>query len=191
MKFFNKWLTAAEEEALKSPSRRVFCIGALSTLCLAAAPDGFHKVGNLFVPDETIWTPGMQINWMGVPGHVPAGLYETLINDIKRHAAHLVEVGPEHFRVRWEQDQFHKGDYHILIVETDVPEPKTEKREVGLFAGKAVSLPRKHDIKAIYNAPYPARSSAWNRVHEERRSQELARSRHRTTWLNLSGERNL
>ena len=53
MKFFGKWLTP-EEEKLALPSRRTFFIGALSTLCLAAAPEGFTKLGNLYVPAEPV-----------------------------------------------------------------------------------------------------------------------------------------
>lgn len=137
MKFFNKWLTLEEEEKLKIPSRRTFFIGALSTLSLAAAPEGFKRLGNLYVPDDRVWHPAMRINWVGMPEGMPNSLYATLIDDIKRHAEHMCALGPEHFRYHWEPDKFdrcHPGELHILTIETDIPDP-----------------PRQHSILKVYN----------------------------------------
>jgi len=121
-KFFNTWLSVEEEEKLKIPSRRVFCIGALSTLCLTAAPDGFKRLGNLFVPDDRIWRPGMRLNWMGEP-NMPRGLMEALIEDMKVANMYLTEVSRESFRHRWTVNRFDPtGEQHILTIETCIPE---------------------------------------------------------------------
>lgn len=87
-RFLNKWLTPEEEEKLKIPSRRIFCIGALSTLALAAAPAGMVKLGNLWVPEpEGLWTRLMQINFLD-----DAARYEQNFAEVPQYPAYIEQV---------------------------------------------------------------------------------------------------
>jgi len=101
MKWFNKWLTTEEEEKLAIPSRRTFCIGALSTLAVAAAPAGFQKLGNIYVPIEPIVLDSGPIDFeqgMNLAGFegMPLSLYQQFIADLTKEIDHLTGVPSEY-----------------------------------------------------------------------------------------------